>query len=102
MTEVKTNFTSVADGFADWRIAYRLAAAVLAACGLYAIFVLGPTMRATATDRLQQTIADEDRAFCAKLGLRAGTSEFVTCGQELGIVRQKQTDRDRAAAQGLL
>ena len=102
MTIVKTGFASVVDGFAGWRFAYWPAAAVLAAGALYAIFVLAPEMRAAAADRLQQAIADEDRAFCEKFGMRAGTSEFVACGQELGIVRQNQADRDRAAAQGLL
>jgi hypothetical protein len=34
--------------------------------------------------------------------MRAGTPQFVACSQELGIIRQKQADRDKAAAQGLL
>jgi hypothetical protein len=59
-------------------------------------------MLAIADDQLRQAIADEDRVFCEKFGMPAGTPQFVACGQELGIIRQKQADRDRAAAQGLL
>jgi hypothetical protein len=101
MAKVKSGFASIADS-AGWRFAYWPATAALTAGVLYAAFVLGPEMRAEATDRLQQTIADEDRAFCEKLGMRAETSEFVACAGELGIIRQRQADRDAATAQGLL
>jgi hypothetical protein len=32
--------------------------------------------------------------------MRAGTSQFVASGQELGIIQQKQADRDGAARPG--
>jgi hypothetical protein len=59
-------------------------------------------MRAIAREQFEQAVADEDHAFCEKFGLRAGTSEYVACCRELSVIRQKQTERDRSAAQGLL
>jgi hypothetical protein len=59
-------------------------------------------MQAIAEDQLWRTIAGEDRVFCEKFGMHAGTPQSETCGQELEIIRQKQADRDRAAAEGLL
>jgi hypothetical protein len=53
----------------------------------------GQKTRAIAEDRLRQTVADEHRSFCEKFGLSAGTPHFFACGQELGIIRQKQADR---------
>jgi hypothetical protein len=79
-----------------------LVIAVLGVGILYATFIYGQKRLAIAEDRLRQTIADEDRAFCEKFGMRAGRSQFAACGQEFGIIRQEQADRDRAAAQGLL
>ena len=35
-------------------------------------------------------------------GLRPGTTSFAACSRELANVRQKQSDRDRAAAAGIL
>lgn len=67
------------------------------ALGLYAIFVTGPAMRAVAQANLERTLADENRAFCEKFGMRVGTSEFVACSQELTVIRTKQTDRDNEA-----
>jgi len=34
--------------------------------------------------------------------MRAGTSEFLACANELAIIPRKQVDRDRAAEIGLL
>ncbi len=76
--------------------------AALLACGLYAVFVAGPAMRAVAAERLSQAIADETKGFCEKFGMRAGTAEFLKCSDELVTIRQKQTERDRAADQGIL
>jgi hypothetical protein len=76
--------------------------AVMVACGLYAIFVTGPDMRAAAHQQLAQTTSDENLAFCEKFGMRAGSSEFALCSQELAIVRQKQAERDSAASLGIL
>jgi hypothetical protein len=69
---------------------------------MYACFNYGQKMRAIEEDQLRQTIAEEDRAFCEKFGMSAGTTQFSGCVQQLGIIRQKQADRERAAAQGFL
>jgi hypothetical protein len=79
-----------------------LVIAVLGAGVVYETLISVQRMRAIAEDQLWRTIADEDRVFCEKFGMRAGTPQFVACGQELGIIRQRQADRDRAAAEGLL
>jgi hypothetical protein len=76
--------------------------AVLLAYGLYAVFVAGPDMRAVARERLSQAIAEETKAFCEKFGMRAGTAKFLECSDELAAIRQKQTERDRAADHGIL
>jgi hypothetical protein len=104
VANAKTGFARVADSVRDWRSErwLVLVIAVLGAGVLYGLFLYGQRMRAIAEDQLQQTIADEDRAFCEKFGMRAGTPQFIACSQEIGIIRQKQIDRDRAAAQGLL
>jgi hypothetical protein len=104
MSNAKSGFTRKADSvrrgnYAHWLI---LAIVVLGVGVLYEAFRYGQKMRAIAEDQLQRTVADEDSAFCEKFGMRAGTPQFVACGEELGIIRQKQADRDRAAAQGLL
>jgi hypothetical protein len=59
-------------------------------------------MRTVARERLSQAIADETKGFCEKFGMRAGTAEFLRCSDELAAIRQKQTERDRAADQGIL
>jgi hypothetical protein len=104
MTNAKIGFARVAESVRGLRSEHWLVLviAVLGAGVLYAAFISGQRMRAIAEAQLQQTAADEDRAFCEKFGMRAGTPQFVACGLELWIIRQKQADRDRAAAQGLL
>ena len=69
--------------------------------GAYAIFVSAPATRANAKIQLDREIAAEDLAFCEKFGIRADTNDFGVCSQQLAIVRQKQADRDSAAAAGL-
>ncbi|MBR0695228.1 hypothetical protein [Bradyrhizobium lablabi] len=82
--------------------AYLLFFALLLACGLYVAFIAGPALRASAQDRFHLAITEEDRDFCEKFGMRAGTSEFLACTNELAVIRQKQVDRDRATEIGLL
>ena len=84
-----------------WRVAYWLVIAGTA-CGLYKAYQVGRDMRAIAQERLERTVADEDHGFCEKFGMRTGTAEYVACCRELSVIRQKQTERDRSAAQGLL
>jgi hypothetical protein len=104
MTNRKSGFARAADSDRGRRSEHWLilVIAVLGAGVVYATFMSGQKMLAIADDQLRQTISDEDRVSCEKFGMRAGTPEFVACSQELGIIRQKQADRDRAAAQGLL
>jgi hypothetical protein len=103
-TNTKTGFGRVADSVRSWCSTHLLVLiiALLTVSVLYELYVYGQKMQAIAENQLRQTIADEDRVFCAKFGMSAGTPQFVLCGQELEIIRQKQADRDRAAAQGLL
>ena len=59
-------------------------------------------MRAAAHEYLERMIEDEDRQFCGTFGMRSGSAAFTACSRELAIIRQKQVDRDNAAAQGIL
>lgn len=103
MTNAKVGFARVADSVRGWPSEgwLVLVVVVLGVGVLYATFLYGQKRLAIAEDRLRQTIADEDRAFCEKFGMRAGTSQFVACGQELGIIRQAEADRERAAVEDL-
>jgi hypothetical protein len=83
-------------------LGYSLLVAVLLAGGLHALFISGPAMRAAAHEQVERAIADEDRSFCEMFGMHSGTTEFAACGRQLAIIRQKQFDRDNAAAQGIL
>jgi len=83
-------------------LAYAVFIAVMLACGLYAVFITGPSMRADAQTRLTQTIADETKGFCEKFGMRTGSAEFLDCSRELATVRERQAVRDRAADHGIL
>ena len=83
-------------------LAYAALLAVVAAYGLHALFISGPAMREKAQAHLTRIIADEDRDVCGQFGIHPSTSQFAICSRELAIVRQKQSDRDRAAAEGIL
>jgi hypothetical protein len=76
--------------------------AVVAAFGLHTLFVSGPAMREAAQVELARIIADEDRDVCGQFGLRPDTTPFVACSRELATVRRKQSERDHAAAAGIL
>ena len=101
MTLAKTN--AVGSKFAvDPRLPFAACIVVLLGFGAYAAFVAGPAMRADANIQLDREIAAENVAFCEKFGMRAGTSDFAACSQQLTVVRQKQADRDSAASLGIL
>jgi hypothetical protein len=103
MTDIRTKGRSnPADAPPRPTLAYAALLAVAIAYGLHALFISGPAMREAARAQLEQTIADEDRDVCGQFGIRPGTSQFTTCSNELATVRQRQSDRDRAAAQGIL
>lgn len=82
-------------------IVAALLLAVVTAFGLH-MLVSAPAIRAAAEAELARVIADEDRDVCGQFGLRAGTTSFAACSRELANVRQKQSDRDQAAAAGIL
>lgn len=101
MHDAKTHVPSP-EGFAIPALGYSLLLAVMAAYGLYALIIGGPAMRAAAQDTLERTIADEDRQFCETFQMRPGSAAFPACSKELATIRQKQVERDNAAAQGIL
>jgi hypothetical protein len=81
---------------------YAVFAAVLVSFGLYAALVAGPDTRATTHESVMRAVVEEDHRFCEMFGMRPGTDAFAACSRELSIVRQRQVDRDTAAAQGIL
>jgi hypothetical protein len=82
-------------------IGAALVLAVVTALGMHTL-VSAPAIRDAAQAELVRVIADEDRDVCGQFGLRQGTSAFVACSRELANVRRKQSDRDQAAAAGIL
>ena len=98
MTDVNANAVDISIGS---RLLFSLFIVVLLSFGAYATFVSAPATRANAKIQLDREIAAEDLVFCEKFGIRADTSDFGVCSQQLAIVRQKQADRDSAAAAGL-
>jgi hypothetical protein len=101
MAEAKTH-TPSPERFPLFALGYSLLLAVLAAGGLYALFISGPAMRMAAQEQRERAIADEDRQSCAMFGMRSDSAAFAACSRELAIIRQKQVERDNAAAQGIL
>ena len=99
MTETRT---TTRDHVPLRSLAYALAVAALAAFGLHAVFIAGPAMRAAAHEQVVRAVADEDHQVCERFGIRTGTDAFAACSRELSIVRQRQVDRDSAAANGIL
>lgn len=98
----KVNTGSFASNTVIWPLGYSLLVAILVAYGLYAALVAAPAYRAIAQQQLAQALADEDRGFCGKFGIQAGTTEFRTCSEQLAVIRQNQADRDRASEAGIL
>ena len=104
MIEARTKARSsqpTADDAQRLGLAAALVLAVVTALGVHA-FVSAPVIREAAQAELARVIADEDRDVCGQFGLRPGTNAFVACSRELANVRQKQSDRDQAAAAGIL
>ena len=80
---------------------YLLPLAVLLLLGLCAFVIAGPAMRVAASERLERTLVEENREICEMFGARSGDA-FAACSRALAAVRQKQTERDNAAALGML
>ena len=83
-------------------LAFVLLMALVVTFGQYALFISGPAAQAAAQEQLKRSIAEEDRDVCGQFGIRPGSSQFDVCSRELAVVRQKQADREKAAAQGIL
>jgi len=81
-------------------LGYLLLLAVLLLFGLYALFIAGPAMHVAASEQIERTLADENREICEMFGARSGDA-FAACSRALAAVRQKQADRDKAAALGI-
>lgn len=101
VTEIQTN-APASGGVTLRSLTYGLLVAILLAFGLYAVFIGAPAMRVAAQESVTRAVADEDRQFCEMFGMHSGTDAFVACSRELSVVRQRQVDRDNAAAQGIL
>ena len=104
MTEARSKARAsqqTADDTQRLGIAGALLLAVVTALGLHTL-VAAPALREAAQAELARVIADEDRDVCGQFGLRPGTNAFVACSRELANVRRKQSDRDQAAAAGIL
>jgi hypothetical protein len=98
----KANTGSFSSNTVVSQLGYFLLVAILVAYGLYAAFLAAPAYRAIAQQQLAQALADEDRRFCGKFGIQAGTTEFRKCSEQLAVIRQNQADRDRASEAGIL
>ena len=101
MDEIKSGLSALAHATPVSRLVFFLTIAGIA-YGLYRAHDLGQTMRANAQARAEEAITNEDRAFCEKFGMRAGSMTYVSCCQELSSIRQNQTERDRTIALDML
>ena len=98
----RVNPSQQAEGYPRPTLALALLMAAVTACGLHALFVSGPATRVAAKEQHDRTIAEENREVCGRLGISPGTDQFTICSGELAVVRQRQTERDEAAAMGVL
>jgi hypothetical protein len=81
--------------------------AVWGVCGALAVVALtmiqkAPDVRAAADSRHAAEIAAENRGYCEKWGMRAGTREHAACTFDLDELRARHDKRLAADAQGLL
>jgi hypothetical protein len=101
-TKFGANSSQQTEDYPRPTLALALLMAAVAAYGLHALFVSGPAARAIAEEQLDRAITEENREVCGRLGIHPGTAQFTICSGELAVVRQRQTDRDKAAAMGVL
>jgi hypothetical protein len=76
-------------------------------CGALAVVAVAmiqkaPQARAAAERQVAAEVAAENRAYCEKWGMRAGTREHVTCTLDLDEIRARQAKRLAAGIQGLI
>ena len=71
-----------------------IAVTLLASAWAAAHFLInGPETRAIVASRIAGEIAQENREFCTRLGLRPGTRAFGTCTAELADIRRQHEQR---------
>jgi len=76
-------------------------------CGAMAVVAVtmiqkAPQVRAATEQQLATEIAEENRAYCEKWGMRAGTREHVACTLDLDEIRASQAKRLAAGIEGLI
>ena len=76
-------------------------------CGALAVVAItmiqrAPEVRAAAESRQAAEIASENRAYCEKWGMRAGTREHAACTLDLDELRARHGKRLAVETQGLL
>lgn len=82
------------NGIAQWLIGIAIVAIIGAVLWIVVYAVInGPKMRAMAESQKAEEIAQENRAFCAKLGMNLGTPEFATCANVLEQIRRLEEER---------
>jgi hypothetical protein len=75
-------------------------------CGAMAVVAVtmiqkAPQVRAATEQQLAAEIAEENRAYCEKWGMRAGTREHAKCTLELDEIRTRHSKRLAVDAEGL-
>jgi hypothetical protein len=76
-------------------------------CGALAVVAVAmvhdaPQARAAAERQVAAEVAAENRAYCEKWGMRAGTREHVICTLDLDEIRARQAKRLAVGVQGLI
>jgi hypothetical protein len=71
-----------------------LAAYVLSLVAVSGLIVIsGPQMRAAAEAQEARIVAEENRAFCGKLGIDPGTNRYAECTAGLEDIRARALER---------
>jgi hypothetical protein len=75
--------------------AARITLGLMAAVMVATIVILVPTLEREATVERQRAeeIADENRVYCEKRGLRAGTKDYASCSMDLDDIRARHERR---------
>jgi hypothetical protein len=82
------------------RIPSVVFALAVSACAVYAA-ANGPVLWSAAQHLRAETIRQEDRMFCEKFNMPAGSESFPTCVVHLSEVRRLHGDRVVAEAAGM-
>ena len=76
-------------------------------CGALAVVAAvmiqrAPQVRAATEQQMGAEIAAENRAYCEKWGMRAGTREHAACTLDLDEIRARHSKRFAVGGEGLL